>query len=201
MLGRLFVYNSNKNLVAFETNSSSPAAVVILIPGISEGPLALPYVGLLEKTLLEQQAILVQPILSSSYSGYGINSLDSDAEDLTCLIRYLKHHHQLEQVILIGHSTGCQDILWFLKHSPERQAVGTAILQAPVSDREFLSGEINATTTASLLQKAQALINEGKGHYLLPTDDVVGWYGAPVTAYRFHSLMAKWYSHLYLPLN
>jgi triacylglycerol esterase/lipase EstA (alpha/beta hydrolase family) len=38
-------------------------------------------------------------------------------------------------VVLLGHSTGCQDIVMYMKQGAHRDKVHATILQAPVSDR------------------------------------------------------------------
>ncbi len=49
----------------------------------------------------------VQPLLSSSYGGYGTASLTQDSEELSVLLSHLKGVG-VTDVILCGHSTGCQ---------------------------------------------------------------------------------------------
>lgn len=62
------------------------------------------------------------------------------------------------------------------------------ILQAPVSDREPLDEEF--PTWRESLQVAEDLISEGKEKHLMPVDKVPAMLGAPMTAYRFWSLVA-----------
>lgn len=69
--------------------------------------------------------------------------------------------------------------------------VDAFILQAPVSDRESL--EIVYPDYHESLECAIKMIADGKGDYCMPKDKVAGIIGAPVTAYRFHSLCAKGY--------
>jgi triacylglycerol esterase/lipase EstA (alpha/beta hydrolase family) len=59
---------------------------------------------------------LVQPILSSSYLGFGHGSLSRDTDEIVRLMEYLVCHHSAERFALVGHSTGCQNSIHLLKH-------------------------------------------------------------------------------------
>ena len=77
----------------------------------------------------------MQTLLRSSHSAYGAHSLETDAQDLDELIAALELDNTTP-LLLMGHSTGCQDCVHYLKHGKHRERVGGIILQAPVSDRE-----------------------------------------------------------------
>ncbi len=49
---------------------------------------------------------LVQPLLTSSYSGWGMSSLDQDAGEMLMLTKHLGQSFGSEGIVLIGHSTG-----------------------------------------------------------------------------------------------
>ena len=53
----------------------------------------------------------MQVLLSSSYGGWGVASLDGDAEELEELLAHLTSRRGVKRVVLCGHSTGCQDIV------------------------------------------------------------------------------------------
>jgi pimeloyl-ACP methyl ester carboxylesterase len=61
-----------------------------------------------------------------------------------------------------------------------------AVLQAPVSDREYLS---EFQEVVDNLQLAQQLIKEGKEQHLMPPMQVFP--RQAITAYRFHSLVSR----------
>ena len=84
--------------------------------GLSDGPIPTPYSKLLEEKCHSLGWSLVQPILSSSYLGFGHRSLVSDTDEITQLMDYLICHHSATNFALIGHSTGCQNSIHFLKH-------------------------------------------------------------------------------------
>ena len=58
----------------------------------------------------------MQPILSSSYLGFGNGDLIRDTEEIGALMNYLVCHHEADNFALVGHSTGCQNSIHFLKH-------------------------------------------------------------------------------------
>jgi hypothetical protein len=59
-------------------------------------------------------------LLSSSYTGFGICTLRTDAQELDSLIRYLKGSLHSEAIGIIGHSTGCQDAVFHQKEGKEK---------------------------------------------------------------------------------
>ena len=62
------------------------------------------------------------------------------------------------------------------------------ILQAPVSDREGIDQFF--PTWRESLNVAKDLIDNGKSEHLMPVEKVPQAYDAPITAYRFWSLVA-----------
>jgi len=132
--GTLFQYH--RNLVSFESNTSAPLKC-ILLGGLSDGMIPTPYCkGLEEKCHELGQWSLVQPILSSSYLGFGNGDLDRDVQELNFLLEYLKTHNSGTHFALVGHSTGCQISMHYLKHGLHRNLISLVVLQAPASDRE-----------------------------------------------------------------
>ncbi|WJX90474.1 hypothetical protein P8452_72370 [Trifolium repens] len=128
---------------------------------------------------------LVQFLMSSSYNGYGTSSLQQDAKDLDQLINHLINKEDSEGVALLGHSTGCQDIVHYMRTNFAcSRAVRAAILQAPVSDREYQS---TLSQTAAMIDLAAKMISEGRGSEIMPREADPC---APITAYRYHSLCA-----------
>ncbi|CAI9118596.1 OLC1v1020187C1 [Oldenlandia corymbosa var. corymbosa] len=181
--GVMFKYGPKSIQVAFKTGDYRRQ--VIFIGGLTDGFLATDYLMPLATALEAEKWSLVQFLMSSSYSGYGTSSLKQDALELDELVNYLINKEDSEGVVLLGHSTGCQDIVYYMRTNTAcSRAVRAAILQAPVSDREY-----NATKPdiASTIDLATKMINEGRGSELMPrTEDS----DTPITAYRYHSLCA-----------
>jgi pimeloyl-ACP methyl ester carboxylesterase len=187
--GDLFQYA--RNLVAFESSPSSllqttTSKKCILIGGLSDGLIPTPYTQNLEQACHDLGWSLVQPISSSSYLGFGNGSLQQDSSEIGELMAYLHCHRSAESFALVGHSTGCQNSIHFLKHGPLDMVQRTKVvaLQAPASDREQpMSGDNRATWEANV-QIAQELVTQNKGDEMMPRH--VFW--APITAQRFLDL-------------
>lgn len=181
--GVMFKYGPKSIQVAFKTGDYKQQ--VVFIGGLTDGFLATEYLEPLAIALDREKWSLVQFLLSSSYSGYGISSLKEDASELDQLINHLINKEDSEGVVLLGHSTGCQDIVHYMRTNAAcSRAVRAAILQAPVSDREFRA---TLPETAGMIDMASKLISEGQGSELMPRE---ANQDSPITAYRFHSLCA-----------
>lgn len=179
--GVLFKYGSKSAQVAFRTGDFNQQ--VIFIGGLTDGLLATEYLEPLSVALENEQWSLVQPLLTSSYIGYGTSSLEQDASELDQLIGYLINKENSEGVVLLGHSTGCQDIVHYMRTNLAfSKAVRGAILQAPVSDREYRA---TLPETAEMIDLSLNMINEGRAMELMPRKANPD---APITAYRYHSL-------------
>ena len=247
MTGQLHRYARNR--VAFESlagggggESTGTAAAnnkCILMGGLSDGLWPVPYTKLLHQQCVLSSASssstatgdasssktttttwsLVQPILSSSYTGFGHGSLDQDVTELDELLAYCVEQHNVQQqqqqqpskeepttaaaenhsrsndktlpkFTLVGHSTGCQDIVHYLRHGrPDLVArIHAVVLQAPVSDREAAMVDTDeAKKVAQYLPIANDWIANGKGDECLPRNA----FWAPITAQRYYDLHAK----------
>ncbi|XP_074339220.1 UPF0613 protein PB24D3.06c [Apium graveolens] len=181
--GVMFKYGPKSIQVAFKTGDYKQQA--IFIGGLTDGFLATDYLEPLAVALDKERWSLVQFLLSSSYSGYGLSSLKEDAMELDQLISYFINKEDSEGVVLIGHSTGCQDIVYYMRTNFAcSRAVRGAILQAPVSDREY---KATLPETAAMIDLASKMISESRGSELMPREANPD---SPITAYRYHSLCA-----------
>ena len=189
--GQLFSYARGR--AAFE--SPLPESVdsstlfrrkCILLGGLSDGLLPLPYTQLLADACHESSWSLVQPVISSSYLGFGHGSLQRDCEELQELFRYLIDYRNAEEFCLVGHSTGCQDAVYFLGNAAKDLCDKLTVvgLQAPVSDRECAA--IHAGYLENL-EVAKTLVQGGKGQEMMPRSA----FWAPITAQRFVDLNEK----------
>ncbi|XP_008790967.1 UPF0613 protein PB24D3.06c-like isoform X2 [Phoenix dactylifera] len=181
--GVLFKYGPKPVQVAFKTGDFNQQ--VIFIGGLTDGLLATEYLEPLSIALENEKWSLVQPLLSSSYVGYGTSSLEQDSLEIDQLISYLINKENSEGVVLLGHSTGCQGIVHYMRTNFAcSRAVRGVILQAPVSDREYRA---TLPETAAMIDLAAKMISEGRGMELMPREANPD---APITAYRYHSLCA-----------
>lgn len=168
--------DASPTLTSAETKTKTAKLAVVAVGGLTDGFFALPYLPHLAELLRKNNTAnettvswsLVTPLLSSSHRGWGTSSLDRDARELLELSRHLREHRGIEGVVLLGHSTGCQDAVRYAEQERERSAESASgdddsgsgnkrataapppsppllgiVLQAPVSDREcfFLSPE------------------------------------------------------------
>lgn len=159
--GNLFQYKSFPSLVAFESSPPSKNKC-ILIGGLSDGLIPTPYTKDLETACHELGWSLVQPMISSSGLGFGHGTLSRDTDELDDLMNYLVHHSSAETFALVGHSTGCQNSVHFMKYGDKElmKKVKLIALQAPVSDREDAMNGPNYESNIAHARKLQALGQE-----------------------------------------
>lgn len=106
LYGRIFQYETQKRYFAFEGASIESETCLVLIPGLTDGPQSLAYTDKLAEMLNEINISLIQPILTSSYGGYGYSSLETDCAEVDVLVHHLVNEKGKKGVILLGHSTG-----------------------------------------------------------------------------------------------
>ncbi|KAB8231126.1 uncharacterized protein BDW43DRAFT_313451 [Aspergillus alliaceus] len=135
--------------------------VLLFIGGLNDGLFTVPYVKPLANALKPSPWSLFWVELSSAHCGWGTSSLNKDIEQIAQSIQFIQKLQasrnppgNKSKVVVMGHSTGCQDVLHYL-HSPNplgpqpggledgllhliRPVVDGAIMQAPISDREEL---------------------------------------------------------------
>lgn len=199
MKGELFLYDSADRLVAFQTTLSEAEAshgihrgrvCIVLVGGMTDGLLGLPYAEALSRQCRERGITLVQPLLSSSYTGFGVSSLDRDARQLAQLLAFLSMQNpHTQSVYLVGHSTGCQDILVYLsKCQRASHLVKMAFLQGPVSDRDYMCSRHPPERLRELLHWAETQCDAGRPMAIHPElyDGM-----APICAQRLRSLLAR----------
>jgi hypothetical protein len=191
--------------------SSDDGGVAVYLGGLTDGPMASPYALELAATLEARGWALCQPVLSSSYLGFGVCSLETDVADLDAMLEQcLPEESDWEErandaaandadgataarrsrLLLVGHSTGCQDVVAYLKSGAHRARVVGAILQAPVSDREAMVMEHGADAMADGVRLAREMIEDGKSEMLMPRH-APGVFRTPITASRYHSLAGR----------
>ena len=179
MDGHLFRYD--KKLAAMRYGPVWSDKILIHIAGLTDGLMACPWTTDVAVAASEIGWTLVQPILSSSYQGYGVSSLDTDSEELKCLISAIKTFTAVHEITLLGHSTGCQNSVHFTRKYPE-ESVTRLILQGAVSDREYM--ETLDTTKGFIKIAKQMVLHNKEDEYLMPREADE----APITATRYLSL-------------
>ena len=190
LTGQLFLYAGGR--AAFESPSPPISSTeklsekkLILLGGLSDGLLPCPYTDMLEKACQDQSWSLVQPIISSSYTGFGNGSLERDCNELQELMRYLIEFRNGKEFAIVGHSTGCQDAVYFLENAESSlvSRLKMVALQAPVSDRE---GAMQQEGYTENIASAEKMVQDGKGQEMVPRS----YFWAPITAKRFVDLFS-----------
>ena len=127
-------------------------------------------------------------------------SLDQDCEEIGMAVKWAKEHFKADNsevdVVLIGHSTGCQDVLHYLHTAGNgRPAVQGAILQAPVSDRESTLNSIAKDSEKKAIYEhcmnfANSLDDDEKNDMIipLPWSEKLYFDRTPICVRRFLSL-------------
>jgi pimeloyl-ACP methyl ester carboxylesterase len=165
---------------------------LLYVGGLQDGLLTVPYTTPLAQSLPPSWR-LVEVLLSSSYKGWGTETLDHDVKGISQCISYLQSLRPNGRVVIIGHSTGCQDAMHYVtsplqKGEESRPTVHGIILQAGVSDREALEHLMAPDLLKSSTALAQTYVSSGRGEDCLPSEVTKGFFPAPVSANRWLSL-------------
>lgn len=204
------LWSQSPALPLIETRPSS-RNTLIFIGGLTDTLGTVPYLPLLAEAIAPLDYSIVQPQLSSSLGGYGLSSLEADAQEICLVIQHLQKRAvnpkpKDGRMILMGHSTGCQDVVHVLSHDRTGIRIDGAILQAPVSDREaYEESNPEGSPDRSILKEATTMVEQGKGSTLLTRDATApprapcssrwkvnedAFQDPAMTAYRFWSLYA-----------
>ncbi|RFU27875.1 hypothetical protein B7463_g8475, partial [Scytalidium lignicola] len=179
-------------LVAFEhtpkESRKDPQNILIFIGGLFDGLLTVPYPSNISDALPAEWT-LAEVILSSSYSGWGTASLAKDARQIARCVEYFRTVKS-GKIVLMGHSTGCQDVMEYLTGSghEERPHIDGAIVQASASDREAMEMVLDPKILKESCLVAEAMVASGNGEEILPSRETNGFFPAPVCARRWLSL-------------
>jgi len=197
--GEVFLYDEMLGYAGFEArtgqNVPKGSKAVVCIGGLTDGLLSLRYLPALAAELQQVGWRTFQPVLQSSYRGWGFASLDDDVMGIDKFLSFLRSKRGITEVVLLGSSTGCQDAVHYIKVGKLTELVHGIVLQAPVSDREALSVETSGSQVEALREFAETasrMIAEGRGEEPLPRA-ACQLFGPPdvITAYRFDSLTRR----------
>lgn len=169
--------------------TSEPQNLLIFVGGLFGGLLTTPYPTRIAATLPPSWS-LAEVLLSSSYLGWGISSLDRDADELAKCVSYFRTIKS-GKIILMGHSTGCQDVITYLTGTGHetRPAIDGGIIQAPASDREAMVMALGEEVLSETCKIAKAMVESGDGEEILPSKVRHGFFApTPISARRWLSL-------------
>lgn len=178
------------NLTAFEPNtpsSSSTENILLWIGGLFDTYLNVKYPYTLSAQLPATWS-LAQVCLSSAALGWGTSSLSTDVSELSAIVAYFRGLGK-KKVVIMGHSTGCQDCVFYFSGPGRRESVDGVILQASVSDREAMVQEMPREAYEKANRTAQEFVRDGRDEDVLPKAVTEGMFGkCPVSARRWLSL-------------
>lgn len=187
--------------------TSTPKHVLLFVGGLYDSLLNPQYVAdiaALFPLTVPQPWRVMHIQLTSAGRHWGTTHLDRDIAEIGLAIDYLRHelfHDPSLDIVLMGHSTGCQDIMRYLTapnpltapSGKPRPKIQGAILQAPVSDRDNFLHELgNSPTLPATVSKINAIIaqtplSEHK-NVVLPLNLTAPLFGpAPVCIQRYLS--------------
>jgi pimeloyl-ACP methyl ester carboxylesterase len=179
---------------AYERGSPSSCNALVYIGGLTGGPHAidLSQIDAAFNNSPNLSYSLWEFRMRSSYTGFGFSSLANDADDIASLVKYLRSLGK-EKVVLMGHSTGCQDCVEYSNKGkyPDSPAVDGYVLLAPVSDREMGGVFIPQVVMEKSVRVARRLVDKGRGQEVMWRGSIPEIFQSPVTAYRWWSLAAE----------
>ena len=131
---------------------------------------------------------LIEVLLSSAYSGWGTSSLDVDVKEIAQCVAYFRKERPQGNIVLFGHSTGCQDVIHYLITGISRPGIDGGILQGAVSDREALVMLIPPKEYEQSIKIAREYLEDGREGDCLPSNVTGTIFPGPVSASRWLSL-------------
>lgn len=161
------------NLAAFEPTKPSGGAeaenTLLWIGGMFDTFLSVTYALRIAETLPPNWR-LITASLGSAGKSWGVGSIAQDAEDMAKLVTYFKQQRPEGKIVIMGHSTGCQDCMEYVvgAKAEERPPVSGVILQAPVSDREAMAHHLPKAFLDEANQLALKMCREGHDKDAMP---------------------------------
>ncbi|KAJ1020656.1 hypothetical protein NDA16_004049 [Ustilago loliicola] len=184
LTGSLQLYQKKPIALPYFDTDANLAHSLVFVPGLTDTIGTIPYLPKLAASIRQHGFSLVQPQLTCNLGGYGQCTLEGDAQEIAACVSHLRNLPSKRdgKVVLMGHSTGCQDLIAYILSSTRAVSADTridgAILQAPVSDREAYEQDRSAASAQIRdemdreLQHATELVQSGQGATLMPRKDV-----------------------------
>lgn len=161
--------------------------------GLGDGLLTVDYPKSLADQLPEDWS-LVEATTQATLNGWGTTTLGKDAAQLSeCVSYFRKLRPSGGKIVLMGHSTGCQDAMEYVvgPGHDKRAHLDGIILQAPASDREVVLATTPRDQYDSIVEEAQRLVKAGRRDDVLPFAISTPMFGSVATsAYRALSLIS-----------
>jgi pimeloyl-ACP methyl ester carboxylesterase len=207
--GTLHTYHPTRGLLLFEHfhhASAPPPNILIFVGGMFDNFLSPGYtVSLAQLFRGSSKWRIVHIQLSSAMRGFGISSLSRDVAELSIGVKFVRENllagNSGGKVVLMGHSTGTQDLISYCYLDNKiagplsaREKVDGIILQAAVSDRDAATPGADVSRERQLrwtqcLDLARSTPEGERRTTILPmhlTNNIFG--PAPLSVERFLSL-------------
>ncbi|KAJ5280632.1 hypothetical protein N7478_006004 [Penicillium angulare] len=151
------LHHINPRLLAFEHTRGSRRKphTLIFVGGLGDGLGTVEYLADLAEAFESTEWTIFNLNLSCSLGGWGMGRLGQDIDEIAACVQYVREYKEpfygTGKIILMGSSTGCQDVMHYISCPNPRPAhpifdrewmpivrppVDGTIMQAPVSDRE-----------------------------------------------------------------
>ncbi|KAF2716494.1 siderophore biosynthesis lipase/esteras-like protein [Polychaeton citri CBS 116435] len=142
---------------------------LLWVGGLFDSPGSVDYPFALAEALPPTWALAVASLSSAGHS-WGTSSIAQDAKEMSQLVGYFRTLRPGGKVVIMGHSTGCQDCMEYAVGAgrEDREKVDGVVLQAPVSDREALDMFFSDTVRKEADELAVSMVGKGEGLEFLP---------------------------------
>ena len=92
--------------------------------------------------------------INAQVNSFGSTVIWDDVEDIKLILTHIVNNNEINEIYLIGHSTGCQDILCLFKKGINKEfPIKKCILQGPVSDRDYVNKDIKLINEIKRIEK------------------------------------------------
>ena len=196
------IFQINEQLSIFIKGKSTK--LIMLIGGLGDLLFNIKYFQYLWNKFDENYMICI-PNMRSSGNSFGSFTIWNDVEDINEILSYIYNKNKLDEIYLLGHSTGCQDILCLFKKGINKQfPIKKCILQGPVSDRDYLNKDKKLLNEIKRIEKEYNVLYENWNNSELKNSMDVSKYlydnKYPLLVRRFVSLYSKlgdedWFSY------
>lgn len=147
------------------------------------------------KDTLPDSYSAVEILLSSSYDGWGTSSLVDDVKEIAQCVKYFRELRPNGKIVLLGHSTGSQDVFHYLISGGQRPRIDGGILQSGISDRQAFAQAMPQSTYDKSVKVAQEYIDDGRGGDCIPSSLTRPTFSGPISAKRWISLLSPGPDH------
>jgi alpha-beta hydrolase superfamily lysophospholipase len=120
----------------------------------------------------------------SKVAGAAHEIFNECVDDIQGAVDFVKRYG-INEIFLVGHSTGCQKSIYFLSKKNKQKQIKGAVLLCPVSDYSAVLATSDKKTLTQATKLAHSLVSKSKLHTLIPQEV---WKDDVVDAQRFLSL-------------